>query len=509
MGFIQADRKQLGLLGYSIDEFVEENSQARFIVKIVESLDTRELYSRYSDQGADAIDPKVQLATWFLGYCESVTSTRKLEYNCRKNLDFIYVSGNLKPDHTSLSRFRKQHIDLIPSYFIQIVRKAISLGLSDFKEITVDGTKLPSVSSKRKSMRADALEEKIKQAEKDISAYLSESQNEDAGLTKLLREKEKLEKAKEVLQERRADMKDKFHQSHQVNIEEPDAPMQRLGGSRGSFSGYNAQISTDTKTQLIVGSRVVQDRNDNKQFVHQYENAERVLGTDKQRQYIADSGYNSHQTINDVYKKGINAYIADRTKSRETKEKIRDGKKLSKEDLTYDAKADCYICPEGRKLVYVKTENNRSFRGKKYKTESCVNCRIRHLCLGKNNKSGVREIRRDDREKYVEMMRQKMRGKPGKEKMFTRKTTVETVIGNIKSNMGYSRFRLKGLTAVNGEFMLMCIGHNLNKLFRFNGGFNFSPIFYLSKIIYRIKRKFEKIFLSKVANVTLQINLSQ
>ena len=156
MGFIKGNREQLGLLGYSLDDFVERDSKARFIVKIVDALDTRELYSRYSSQGADAIDPKVQLATWFMGYCESITSSRKLEYNCKKNLDFIYISTNLQPDHTSLSRFRKRHLDLIPKYFTEIIRKAYSQGLSDFKEIAIDGTKLPSVSSKKKSMRASS-----------------------------------------------------------------------------------------------------------------------------------------------------------------------------------------------------------------------------------------------------------------------------------------------------------------------------------------------------------------
>lgn len=69
MGFINGDREQIGLLGYSLDDFVEKDSKARFIVKIVDTLDTKKLYSRYSNQGADAIDPKVQLATWFIGYC--------------------------------------------------------------------------------------------------------------------------------------------------------------------------------------------------------------------------------------------------------------------------------------------------------------------------------------------------------------------------------------------------------------------------------------------------------
>ena len=185
MSFIKGDRKQIGFIGYSLDDFVEKDSKARFIANIVERIDTRNLYMRYSDQGGEAFDPKIMLATWFLGYCESITTTRKLEYNCKKNLDFIYISANLQPDHCSLSRFRQKHLDLMPDYFVEIIKQAYKMGISDFQRISIDGTKLRSVSSKKKSMKSEALEDLIKAVEQDISEYMSE-----------LEEEEKLEKKK-------------------------------------------------------------------------------------------------------------------------------------------------------------------------------------------------------------------------------------------------------------------------------------------------------------------------
>ena len=118
-----------------------------------------------------------------------------MEYNCKKNLDFIYVSANLSPDHSSLSRFRKRHLDLIPNYFIEIVRKAYEIGISDFKEISIDGTKLPAVSSKKKSMHSGLLDCRIKFVTEDIDKYLqaTEEENPPENLTK---EQKKLEKAK-------------------------------------------------------------------------------------------------------------------------------------------------------------------------------------------------------------------------------------------------------------------------------------------------------------------------
>ena len=81
------------------------------------------------------------------------------------------------------------------------------------------------------------------------------------------------------------------------------------------------------------------------------------------------------------------------------------------------------------------------------------------LCLFSQNKNGYREIKRDNREIYAEIMNEKMQTEHAKEMLVRRRITIEPVFGNIKWNMGNSRFRLKGLDNVNGEFYLMCIGH--------------------------------------------------
>ena len=125
MGFITTDRNQMNLLGFSLDDLVPKDAKCRFVVDIVSQLDLEELYNRYSNQGNDAFEPSVMLSTWFYAYSETVTATRKLEEKCQRDLHYMYVSGNLRPDHTSLSRFRKNHLDLLADYFMQIIKIAI------------------------------------------------------------------------------------------------------------------------------------------------------------------------------------------------------------------------------------------------------------------------------------------------------------------------------------------------------------------------------------------------
>jgi len=505
MSFIKGDREQIGFIGYSIDDFVEKDSKARFIANIVERIDTRNLYLRYSDQGGEAFEPKIMLATWFLGYCESITTTRKLEYNCKKNLDFIYISANLQPDHSSLSRFRQKHLDLMPAYFVEIIKQAYEMGISDFKRVSIDGTKLRAVSSKKKSMKSAALEEHIKAVEQDISEYMSELEKEE----KLENKKEKLAKAEKELQKRKEGIKKDYRDNHQVNIEEPEACMMDTGKNRESFPGYNAQVSTDTETQLIVSADVVQDRNDRRQFIRQCKNVEKNIGLRKERTYICDGGYNSLSELENLYNKEIDAYIAGNRKIKSSEEKIKEERGFSRDDFTYDKENDCYICPKGNRLEYYKREENKHFKGNRYKAKDCLSCELKKLCLAKNNTNGYRELRRDDREEYAEKMKEKMTTKIAKEMMYTRRTTVETVIGNLKSNMGYNRFRLKGLTKVNGEFKLMCIGHNLNKLYQYIQNNATGPINgYLETIYQKIRSLWKN---DKVYKVKYQgfINLTE
>ena len=100
MGFINADRRQIDLIGYSVDEFVDDGSLCRVIAGIVERLDLSDLYSVYSRQGGDAFDSGAMLTIWLLDYSEGQTSTRRVEQLCRRDLHYIYASANLRPDHT-------------------------------------------------------------------------------------------------------------------------------------------------------------------------------------------------------------------------------------------------------------------------------------------------------------------------------------------------------------------------------------------------------------------------
>jgi transposase len=479
MGFITANREQNIIFGFSLDEFVEKDSKCRYILKVIDKLDLRELYSRYSLQGAEAYEPKIILATWFLAYCEGVTSTRKLERACRKDLDFIYISGNLRPDHTTLSRFMQRNMDLWGKYFLQILELARQLKLSDFKEIAIDGTKIKAKSSRKKTMKQAKLERYINAINEDIRKYKEELEKEDSiekkeKLEEQIEQEEKkrnhLQSVKAELLERKEKIGEKDRLKHQINIEEPEAPLMKLPQGNGYAPSYNGQIAVDCQSRLISSQELVQERNDEKQFSRQHSKIEENLGEDKERKYIADGGYNSLSQTEYVKENQIDAFISDPKLKNYRKDSIevimQSGKQLNKLDFIFDKENDCYICPMGESLLAARGDKNNKYKGRKYRTKNCNQCPINKQCLGNKNKSNRRTIFRDYREESAELMRQKVMSAEGGKMMLLRQSTVETVFGYIKDNLGYRRFRRKGLENAKGEFALFCLVYNLNRLYK-------------------------------------------
>ena len=494
MGFITPQRDRLQ--STALDELVPQDAKCRFVVDLVEQLDLERLYARYSSQGGSAFDPKTMLATWFFAYSEGLCSTRKLEVRCQRDLHFIYVSGNLRPDHTSLSRFRKRHLDLMADYFVELIDMAQKRACSDFSEIALDGTKIQAAASAKKSKDTEALARYVRAVRHRIDEYMQCCQELEAAedatdavevnapepldqargqLDRLERLETRLLERQGQLEARKETLKPEHRNKHQINLTDPEACYQ-TGSCR---VGYNAQVAVDTKTQLIVSCDVVPDRNDKQQFVAQYQRVERNLGADPARGYNTDSGYHSLETLVYIDQHGIDAVVADpapehRSSSPEegSPATVADleaaGKRLLRSVFLYDARADCYRCPAGERLVFVGKRKQRSRIQRLYRASACATCRLQGLCV--KNARGLRQIYRDADEALAEQMARRLQQTQGRARLKRRRETVEPAIGNVKSNLGFGRFTLHGLAQVRGEFALMCIGHNIGKLYRLLGG---------------------------------------
>ena len=477
MGFLQYNRSQMNLLGYSVDDFARDDAKSRFVVHLVSQLDLSALYARYSSQGGDSYAPDMMLALWFYAYSNGITSTRKLEELCKYDTRYMYITGNQQPDHSTLSRFRKAHLDLLSHYFLEILLIAQAEGISDFSQIAIDGTKIQSKSSVRHSHREDDLDKKIEKIRSEIRSYMQrcdfveQGATDELDLETLRAEKARLERLeqellerKAQLQERKKQLKPEHRSKHQINVKEPEA---RIMPSL-MVSGYNAQLGVDMTSHLIVAEDVVSDLNDQGQFLPLQQKVEASLGSDAQRTYTADSGYHKSADLKELEEGHVDAVIndpqpADRSIQAEPTpmaELLEEGKKLKRRDFVYHEEEDYYECPAGKALYPVEKKQGSTV----YRSVGCEGCPLFNLCV--SNKKKVKQIHRSEREGYAERMARKLQTPRSQEILKKRSQTVEPVIGNLKQNLGFRRFSLSGLENVRGEFTLMCIGHNINILFK-------------------------------------------
>jgi len=243
-----------------------------------------------------------------------------------------------------------------------------------------------------------------------------------------------------------------------VNITDPESRLMQ-DSRRLIQPSYNGQIAVDHKEQVIVAAAISQNTTDHHEFRPMLEQVEQNLGV-LPKESSADSGYSSYENLEYAEQKGVDAYMPDNFLEVLDK-KEESEKRYHKSNFRYEELRDVYICPEGRNLRPLQQMKRQ---GKPplviYRGESCKGCALKRECT----RGPARRISRDRREGLLEMMREKLRSKQGKEIYKKRAYTVEPVMGHMKWNRRKLMMSLRGLEKVRGEFYLMCLAHNVKKI---------------------------------------------
>jgi transposase len=223
---------------------------------------------------------------------------------------------------------------------------------------------------------------------------------------------------------------------------------------------YNGQCAV-TEDGLIVAQDLVCEANDKAQMQPMVTKSREILG-EAQVQVVADAGYGTYENLDYLKQVGLKGYVHDfageiRRILRGTAEENR----YHRFNFTYEKEKDRYLCPEGKELRLFKKRRFRRQHISVYKGRECSSCSVRESCT----KMKYRSISQDERTGLVLEMLERLRNEDGQAFYKRRMCTVEPVYGNIKSNLGFRQFLLRGQKKVSGEFALMCIGHNLGKLF--------------------------------------------
>jgi len=147
--FRHYDQSQSFLLPPSLDDWLPENHEARFISDVIDSLlDLDCIYDSYTEaSGAPPYDPAMMLKLLLFAYSTGVTSSREMERRCHVDVAFRWLSANSAPDYRSISRFRRRHLSAIDLLFVQVLALCAQAGLVRLGRVALDGTKLRASAS--------------------------------------------------------------------------------------------------------------------------------------------------------------------------------------------------------------------------------------------------------------------------------------------------------------------------------------------------------------------------
>lgn len=263
MAYRYGQRRQQVLFPPCIDDYVGSDAPVRAYDAIIDALDPAAMGFDLDSHkvGSPQYDPRAMLKLLVYGYSYGVRSSRKLERECHYNLSFIWLTGDLKPDHKTIAEFRRKNKSSLQNVLKQCARLCVKLDLIEGNTLFVDGTKIRADASARHSWTEDRCQKHLDKIEKRIAKILSECEAVD-----------EQEKDQASLIELQADIQDQ--ESRKAKIKEILAELEITGESstnttdpgckvmhsvQGSHAAYNVQSVVDEKHALIANSDVVNE----------------------------------------------------------------------------------------------------------------------------------------------------------------------------------------------------------------------------------------------------------
>jgi transposase len=470
MDYIQGfDRKQEILFPAKINDYIGEENLVHFIEAFVALLDLMGLgftHAEVNSTGRPSYNPADLLKLYIYGYLNRIRSSRKLEQECIRNIEVMWLLKKLAPDHKTIADFRKNNAVAIKKVFKEFVLFCKELDLYGGEVVSIDGSKFKAVNSKKRNFNAEKLLKKLKDIEEKIEAYLKELEENDKieSSVKQPDAKELKEKIQQ-LQERKKEYEGlqktlETSGETQISLTDPDSRMM-MGNQKFDVS-YNVQTTVDDKNNLVLDFEVTNEGNDKNQLNEMATRAKDILEVES-LEVLSDKGYYNPEEIRKCTENNIIPIIPE-PKPKQFKEGNVPEPMFYENQFKYDATKDVYTCPGGRELAFSgeSIKNNKNMR--EYKSNSCNTCEFKSKCA--TNKNG-RVIFRWEHEKVLEDMRERVKNNPDSVKK--RNCMSEHPFGTIKRGFNQGYFLTKGLVKVAGEMGLTMLAYNIRRVINIIG----------------------------------------
>jgi transposase len=424
------DRKQVALLPECVDDYIGQDNPVRIVDVFVDELNLTTLGfngTMPAITGRPSYHPGVMLKIYIYGYLNRVPSSRRLERECQRNVELMWLTGRLAPDFKTIADFRRDNGLAIRNVCRRFVEPCRGLKLLSSDMVAIDGSKFKAVNSRDRNFTAGKIDKRQQQIEESVQRYLDMIETADrtspAGFdVKTVRLYEKIALLRQRMRELEQIKEQlKKEPDGQLSLTDPDSRSMTSGGKRTGTVGYNVQTVVDTKHHLIVEHEVTN------------------IGSDHGQ--LSRMAYVPKPLTSASRKKGL----------------------FTKRDFVYVARNDEYRCPAGeRAILRFKTVEN-GMNLKVYWPSACPRCHLKERC----SPSDYRRVRRWEHEHVLEAMQRRLDRKP--DAMTIRRSTVEHVFGTLKHWMGATHFLTRTLGRVSTEMSLQVLAYNLKRVMKILG----------------------------------------
>ena len=433
MGYIRGEaRGQESLFPLALDDLIPTDHMCRVIDAFVVRLDIARLgfvRAEAAETGRPGYDPRDLLKLYLYGYLQQLRSSRRLEAECRRNVELMWLLGRLTPDYKSIAEFRRMHLEAVTEAGAELVRFARSVGLVRGEWVAIDGSKFQAVASARRVAERESVKRYLAAVE------AGDQQDEpaiDPGAVKA------------ALDKLRSDP-------------EPEAGFMRTTG--GKVPAYNVQTAVDAEHALIVAHDVTTEKNDIRSLLPMAGAAQKALGDPPVLNVVADGGYSNGEQAEACEARGIVAHVP----GQRAVNNKGDGTLFDRRQFRYDAASDTLCCPAGETLTRKQLNKDKHYVVYTAPAEACGACALKNRCTPSPRRYVCLHLH------DAALDRLHRRATP--ERMRLRRCTVEHPFATLKYRIfGHPRLLLRGLCGAKIEIALGVMAYNMKRMINQLGG---------------------------------------
>ena len=454
MGFIQGNsRSQMTF--WSLDDMIGEENMVRIIDKFIDVLDLQEQgFTRTTpaSDGRPGYSASMLAKLYLYGYQNRLRSSRRLERESHRNIEVMWLTESLNPDHKSISEFRRINKRPLKKLFREFVQMCCRWDLVGGDCFARDGSKFQASNNKKSNFSHTKLDKRLKELDEKINKYLNEMDEHDR---QDFEENNTASKELIVLVERKQtyeSYKKQLDKTGETELSTVDPDARLMGNNRGGVDmSYNVQSTVDAKNNLIVDYNITTNPSDQGELEV---GAKRLIRLGFRKfNFLGDKGYFNGKCLFKVKRMQINAIVSPQDPSNPKEQPA----EFHTDKFIYDEKSDSYTCPAGHVLP-VRSKKHTP-RRRYHNKEECKNCPHNEQCVTGN--CGFRTISRDKYSKAREQAKEQF--KENIKLYKQRQQIVEHPFGTVKRTMDGGYFLLRTRSKVDCEVGLLFLAYNMKR----------------------------------------------